>query len=75
MFGENIADYEIRIYNRWGELVYASSDAGELNDLGRGWNGMYKGKLQSIGTFVYFITAKDAAGKKIEKKGNLTLIR
>ncbi len=74
VFGD-VKSYEIRIFNRWGELVYNSQDESELNDLNRGWDGTYKGALQQIGTFVYYITARDFSNKLIEKKGNLTLIR
>jgi gliding motility-associated-like protein len=75
VFGKNIATYEIRIYNRWGQVVYNSNDPSELNDLSRGWDGKYKGALQELGTFVYYITAHDIAGRELTKKGNLTLIR
>ncbi|CAN5261459.1 hypothetical protein BH09BAC1_BH09BAC1_14050 [soil metagenome] len=75
VFGQNLTDYTIKIYNRWGELVYESTDLGELNDLGRGWDGRHKGALQNFGTFVYFIQAKDANGSPIERQGHLTLIR
>lgn len=75
VFGDNIIQYEILIYNRWGELVYASTDAGELNDLNRGWDGTHKGKLQNIGTFVYQIRATDIFGLTMETQGNLTLVR
>ncbi|MFN8298005.1 MAG: gliding motility-associated C-terminal domain-containing protein [Chitinophagales bacterium] len=75
LFGNNIADYEIRIYNRWGELVYSTRDLSELNDMSKGWDGTYKGKEQNLGTFVFYLTAKDVYGKNYEKKGNLTLIR
>jgi len=75
VFGAYIADYQIRIYNRWGEEVYSSDDVNELNNLSRGWDGIYKGKLQDVGTFVYYITAKDLNGHNIFKKGNITLIR
>jgi gliding motility-associated-like protein len=75
IFAQNLSDYTIKIYNRWGELVYESSDMTELNDLGRGWDGSYKGALQNFGTFVYFIQAKDVNGSPIEKQGHLTLIR
>ena len=75
VYGEYISDYQIKIFNRWGEEVYSSDDVTELNNLSRGWDGTYKGKLQDVGTFVYYITAKDLNGKNIFKKGNLTLIR
>jgi gliding motility-associated-like protein len=75
LFGNNIESYELRIYNRWGELVYSTTNMGELNDLSQGWDGSYKGKVQNAGTFVYYLTAKDIYQKTTEKKGNITLIR
>lgn len=75
VFGNNISRYEIRIYNRWGELVYHSTDATELNDLSRGWNGTLNNTPQSAGTFAYYIIATGNDGQQLEKKGNVTLIR
>lgn len=75
VFGKNIIQYEIRIFNRWGELVYHSTNPDELNDLNRGWDGTHKGKLQNTATFVYYITARDINNIPIELKGNVTLIR
>lgn len=75
VFGQNMTEYEIRIFNRWGELVYHSTDLTELNDLSRGWDGTYKGKLQELGTFVYYVHAVDILGKKYDPKGNITLVR
>jgi gliding motility-associated-like protein len=74
VFG-SLEQYEIRIFNRWGEMVYNSRDPSELSDLSRGWDGTYKGKVQELGTFAYYIIGKDAGGKSIERKGNLTLVR
>jgi len=75
VFGNNLSSYEIKIYNRWGELVYQSADATELNNLSRGWNGTLHDAPQSTGTFAYYIIARGSDGKLLEKKGNLTLIR
>lgn len=58
-----------RIYNRWGELVYESTDT-EL-----GWNGVYKGKPQPSGTFVFITEGVDFTGQRIFRKGTITLIR
>ncbi len=74
VFG-SLREYDIRIYNRWGEMIYSSSDPSELSNLSRGWDGTYKGKLQEVGTFVYYVTGVDFNGKKLTRKGNLTLIR
>ena len=75
LFSYLIVSYEIRIYNRFGELVYTSSDLSALNDLSKGWDGTYQGKPQPLDTYMYYIIATDAFGKQISKKGNITLLR
>ena len=61
-------DY-FRVYNRWGQLLYATSTVGE------GWNGSVNGKEQATGTFVYSAQATDYMGKTIFRKGTVVLIR
>jgi PKD repeat protein len=61
-------DY-FRIYNRWGQLVFASSEAS------RGWDGRFAGKYQDQGTFVWVVQGRDFTGKVITKKGTVILIR
>jgi gliding motility-associated-like protein len=75
LFANRIADYDVRIYNRWGELVFEDTNLADLNDMSKGWDGSYQGKPQNVGTFVYYLTATDDYGKKISKKGNITLLR
>lgn len=58
-----------RVYNRWGELVF------ETTDIEKGWNGRYQGKPQPMGAYVYVLDAKSSTGKRITKQGNVTLIR
>ncbi|MBK8146241.1 MAG: gliding motility-associated C-terminal domain-containing protein [Bacteroidetes bacterium] len=58
-----------RVYNRWGELVFSTSD------INKGWNGQYKGKPQPLGVYVYVLDATTSTGKRINKQGNITLIR
>ncbi len=57
-------DFEIQIVNRWGELVFASSDAFDK------WNGTYNGLDIPEDTYFYFI---DLAGFKY--KGSVELRR
>ncbi|AEV99312.1 hypothetical protein Niako_2982 [Niastella koreensis GR20-10] len=45
IFG-NLVKYELNVYNRWGQLVFHSTD------MRRGWDGIFQGSLQS-GTFVW----------------------
>lgn len=58
-----------KIYNRWGELVYASP----ANDIG--WDGTIGGKPQRSETYVWIVKAVDYNGKVYLRKGTLTLLR
>lgn len=57
-----------RIYNRWGQMVFNTSE------IGRGWDGMISGAQQPTSNFVYIAQGIDYTGKTITKKGNITLI-
>ncbi len=58
-----------RIFNRWGQLLYTTSE------LGKGWNGTYKGALQPSNTYVFATEGADYTGKIIFRKGTVVLIR
>jgi gliding motility-associated-like protein len=58
-----------RVYNRWGELVYQTSE------IGKGWDGNYKGREQGTSAFVWQALATDFTGKRIFKKGSVVLIK
>ncbi len=61
-------DY-FNIYNRWGELIFTTSQ------IGKGWDGDVNGKQQASGTFIYTVKGSDYLGKIITKKGTVVLIR
>lgn len=58
-----------RVYNRWGQLVFSTS---EVN---KGWDGYLGGSQQSTQNFVYMVQAIDYTGKVLVKRGNFVLIR
>jgi gliding motility-associated-like protein len=58
-----------RIYNRWGNLVYESTDINE------GWDGTYNGQPQLFDVYVYEVEAVTSNGTVFRKSGNVTLIR
>ena len=58
-----------QIYNRWGELVF------ETTDLTAGWDGNYKGQPQVMDTYIYVVKALGYNNQLLEKKGNITLLR
>jgi gliding motility-associated-like protein len=63
-------EIEMRVYNRWGELVHTGSG------LNHGWNGTYAGREQPMELYVYYVTAKSLnTGEVFKVKGNVTLIR
>jgi gliding motility-associated-like protein len=56
------------IYNRWGQLVFTTSNPGV------GWDGKIQGVLQGSSTFVWMAEAVDYFGNLIRRKGTVTLI-
>lgn len=67
--GYLINELYFAVYNRWGELVF------ETTDKNKGWDGNYKGRPADVGVLGYYLKAKCPNGKEIFKKGNVTLIR
>ncbi|MBT7826062.1 MAG: T9SS type B sorting domain-containing protein [Bacteroidetes bacterium] len=64
-----ISEYNIQIFNSWGEKVF------ESDKLSEGWDGSFRGKTCPLGTYYYSIRAKGANGKSKELSGSLTLLR
>ena len=61
---------EFRIYNRWGEVVF------ETTDLNEGWDGNYQGEPVQAGTYVYTLRARSSIGQETQLlKGDILLIR
>ncbi len=58
-----------RVYNRWGQLVFQSSD------YRIGWNGSINGQPSPSATFVWVAEALDYNGQRMIRKGTVTLIR
>jgi gliding motility-associated-like protein len=67
--GGAIAEIDFRIYNRYGILVFKTSDPHE------GWDGTFKGKPENPATFVYTIDYRLINGRSRNLKGNVTLFR
>jgi gliding motility-associated-like protein len=68
--GFDPTDYELLIYNRWGELVFESLSPYD------GWAGYYAGVAAPIGTYSYTITYfNKKEGRLKVLTGHLNLIR
>ncbi|WKN32760.1 gliding motility-associated C-terminal domain-containing protein [Porifericola rhodea] len=65
-------DFDIKIFNRWGELVFQSSDPNFR------WDGTYNGKEAPLGTYPYVIQYKSSTnetGELLEQRGGITIVR
>lgn len=63
--------FSFRIFNRWGQEVFATSD------VLKGWDGTYVDKEQEIGMYVWMITYEKAnePGQQYILRGTVTLLR
>ena len=60
---------EFKIFNRWGELVF------ETTDITQGWDGTYKGQPQPVETYTYFVLVETWADEILPGKGHIQLMR
>jgi gliding motility-associated-like protein len=68
VIGEYTAGLELKIFNRWGELMFITTD---LNS--PGWDGYYKGNLMPEGTYVFTAKIVDFAGRTFDRSGTVVL--
>jgi gliding motility-associated-like protein len=64
----------IRIYNRWGEMVYERKGF-QLNDEAAAWDGRFKGDDPRGDVYVYIMDALCDTGEPMTIKGDVTIIR
>ncbi len=72
--GGAIETSNLKIFNRWGQLVFESSNA-PPNDPAYGWDGTYKGKQQEIEVYGWVLNVTFIDGTTSQRKGNVTLLR
>ncbi|MCX7768650.1 MAG: gliding motility-associated C-terminal domain-containing protein [Flavobacteriales bacterium] len=64
-----VKEFELRIFNRWGEEVFYS------DDVYKGWDGKYKGEDCAQGTYVYRCEIKYLNGDVAKYMGHIVLYR
>ena len=63
-------DYQLSIYNRWGELIFESRNA-EI-----GWDGTSKGSLQANDIYTWKIDFRHSnSGERVSKTGHVNLLK
>lgn len=67
--GIDLDNFNISIYNRWGELIYNS------DDIFRAWDGTANGHNVQPGIYKWLLIYKDENGVEYEKSGTVNVIR
>jgi gliding motility-associated-like protein len=70
--GSSVMEFELNIFNRWGEVVFST------NDITKVWMGDFKGTGQHFvpdGVYSYVAKIKGFNSDAFEKVGNITLTR
>lgn len=65
-----VTTIHFQIFNRWGQLLFASN-----NPEGRGWDGRFNAIMQLAGVYVYKVSLRFDNGQEETYHGNVTLIR
>ncbi len=77
VYAKNLSNenFSIRIYDRFGSLVFFSDSAGEMQT--SGWNGTNTETGESVmsGVYTYQIQASFESGASLNKTGSVTLLR
>jgi PKD repeat protein len=65
---DNVEDYHLMIYNRWGEFIFESFDQNI------GWDGYYQGRIAKQDVYVWKVTGVYSNGESFVKTGDVTLL-
>ena len=63
-----ISDFEILIYDRWGEIIFATTDVNFE------WDGTVNGKPVENGVYVYLMRYMPPTGKQVTRRGTITVL-
>jgi len=69
VYNNCLEDILFRVYSRWGELLY------ETTDIDGCWDGTHQGKALNTGVYAFIVQATLVNGDEIEAKGNVTLFK
>ena len=70
-YGIGIKNYELKIFSRWGELIF------ETQNLEEGWDGTYHNNenICPIGVYTYSVFIENIYGEIFEYQGQVKLLR
>ncbi len=70
--GVDFQSFELRVFDRWGNQLFASTDPN------KGWDGFFRGRLMDTGVVVWFCIARlQVCGQELEllMEGDVTIMR
>ena len=68
--GFNLDEFRLTIFNRWGEIIWQTSDPNDS------WDGTYEGVLVPLGTYVWYVKARDQINDKVfEYNGFVSVLK
>ena len=68
-YTSGVIDYRLEIFNRWGELIFVSTD------INQGWDGYYRGNLCEQDVYIWKAFLRLNNGKTYNKTGDVTLLK
>ncbi len=67
--GQYIQSIELKVFNRWGEMLFITDTKDS------GWDGSFNGKPMPEGTYYYLADIVDLAGQSLKQSGTVVLLR
>ncbi len=69
IFAAPVASYNLKIYDRWGEILF------ESNDTEVGWDGTYNGTLVQDGAYTWDILVTTFETRTYRKQGTVSILK
>ncbi|MBE9466122.1 gliding motility-associated C-terminal domain-containing protein [Dyadobacter subterraneus] len=61
--------FKMSVLNRWGEVIFHS------NDITKGWDGMFKGEIAAVGSYIFNIEIVNNINQTVKKNGTFVLLK
>jgi gliding motility-associated-like protein len=65
----------LRVYDRWGELLYVRTNLPVSNEPSVGWDGKFNGKFVNQGVYVFISEVEFEDGAVLIYRGDVTVVR
>ena len=66
--GNNIATFDMTVSNRWGEVVYQTSNINKF------WDGKFKGSAVKQGTYIYYVDIMGVDKRPFKTSGTINVL-